>query len=436
MQSLWCVYVSDKPHSRVNFPIGMQSKVWGVHDSKRESIENIVEGDLVAFVYGITWNPREGIAPKGFSRVSDVESFKGDVKKIVIGTVVHGYFESDEEIWPDDDYPHRFKFDVLTEMDNEFFSVDYFNRDFVNAIRRSACTQGSVVKVDSIINIDDIIVKKRIFSDEPEVFHSWSVENNVAIKTVDKTLIKEFTTGIPRDMIGYFIDAPLKLGESKKINVVISGLIIKTEIIRKKDGRYIFPMQNISRRLRLNKLSKDVDTVWFDKIHNDTFCIATKSQSPNISIIPRPPKKPGKSKGTRNSIINVRPGQPYYKTEVARICNHRCFVTGVKDLQTPLPSILNASHAKAWVDCDDEEAVDGSNGLLLAPHIDKLFDRHLITFTVDSKILISKVLDLNILKLWNIDINAIYLLNKEQQYYMQLHRNTFDEKESGRVMTE
>ncbi len=34
---IWAVYVSDKPHSRINFPIGMNNGIWGVHESKKKN---------------------------------------------------------------------------------------------------------------------------------------------------------------------------------------------------------------------------------------------------------------------------------------------------------------------------------------------------------------------------------------------------------------
>jgi 5-methylcytosine-specific restriction enzyme A len=67
---IWAIYVSDKPHSRINFPIGMENGVWGVHDTKSKTVSKIKVGDFVSFVYSISWLKVEGSSPKGFSRVS------------------------------------------------------------------------------------------------------------------------------------------------------------------------------------------------------------------------------------------------------------------------------------------------------------------------------------------------------------------------------
>jgi hypothetical protein len=42
--------------------------------------------------------------------------------------------------------------------------------------------------------------------------------------------------------------------------------------------------------------------------------------------------------------------------------------------------MLIASHIKPWRDCTEEERLHPANGLLLATHVDKLFDRFLLSF--------------------------------------------------------
>ncbi|MGL6476290.1 HNH endonuclease [Aeromonas hydrophila] len=40
-----------------------------------------------------------------------------------------------------------------------------------------------------------------------------------------------------------------------------------------------------------------------------------------------------------------------------------------------------ASHIKPWSESNNTKHLDGNNGLLLPPHIDKLLDRGWITFS-------------------------------------------------------
>ncbi|MGL4171852.1 hypothetical protein ABQJ53_16705 [Morganella morganii] len=91
---MWTVYISDKPHSKINFHIGMHKGVWGVKEAKKGTVQNIKKDDLVAFVYSISWLKAEGSAPSGFSRVGkeQLQNFRGLVKKIIIGQVTRAYY--------------------------------------------------------------------------------------------------------------------------------------------------------------------------------------------------------------------------------------------------------------------------------------------------------------------------------------------------------
>jgi putative restriction endonuclease len=66
----------------------------------------------------------------------------------------------------------------------------------------------------------------------------------------------------------------------------------------------------------------------------------------------------------------------------------RCCVTGLA-----VPSLLRSSHIKPWAKCaSDDERLDVFNGLLLAPHIDALFDGGWISFSDQGGVLVSKQL--------------------------------------------
>ncbi|EIF8963174.1 HNH endonuclease [Vibrio parahaemolyticus] len=167
---IWAIYVSDKPHSRINFPIGVNQGIWGVKESKKETVTDIKEGDLVAFVYSISWLKAEGQAPKGFSRVGkdQIHNFRGLVQSITIGRVTKAYYQSSSYVWPDDVYPHRFEFDIVEVYDDHvYFGTEFFNEEFVEAVRYSACTQGSVTRASSINKLEHIT---RGVEDEQETF--------------------------------------------------------------------------------------------------------------------------------------------------------------------------------------------------------------------------------------------------------------------------
>ena len=132
------------------------------------------------------------------------------------------------------------------------------------------------------------------------------------------------------------------------------------------------------------------------------------------------------SQTTKPITGDARIGQEYFKSEVTKICNGCCVVTGVQDQN---PSILIGSHIRSWADSNDEERMDGHNGLLLAPHIDKLFDKHLITFSKSGNILVSKLLSKDVLIAWGIDTKKQYSLTDKQHEYMKWHRKIFNKKQ-------
>lgn len=55
------------------------------------------------------------------------------------------------------------------------------------------------------------------------------------------------------------------------------------------------------------------------------------------------------------------------------------------------PEHLRASHCKPWRDSNNDERLDGENGLLLTPTIDHLFDRGFISFESNGDLLVSPV---------------------------------------------
>jgi len=96
------------------------------------------------------------------------------------------------------------------------------------------------------------------------------------------------------------------------------------------------------------------------------------------------------------SIVASRKGQGLFKSRIM-LAEKGCRVTGAKGQR-----YLIASHIKPWVESNNIEKLDGHNGLLLSPHIDRLFVQGFISFSDDSDLLISKHCDSGIAKAWEI----------------------------------
>lgn len=89
----------------------------------------------------------------------------------------------------------------------------------------------------------------------------------------------------------------------------------------------------------------------------------------------------------RLELRKARRGQGKFRKNVKDFEN-RCRITGVE-----FDGMLIASHIKPWALCSThKERLDGENGLMLAPHIDRLFDRGFISFEKDGTVIVSPLL--------------------------------------------
>lgn len=121
---------------------------------------------------------------------------------------------------------------------------------------------------------------------------------------------------------------------------------------------------------------------------------------------------------TKEQLVKSRRGQGIFKANV-RLNENCCRVTGTTDL-----SHLRASHIKPWRDCNDEEKLNGCNGLLLAPHVDHLFDKGYISFSDSGDLLISPKLNQEVLSRWSIpDRLNTGGFNAAQVSFLAYHRS-------------
>lgn len=122
---------------------------------------------------------------------------------------------------------------------------------------------------------------------------------------------------------------------------------------------------------------------------------------------------------TKIQLVKSRRGQGVFKANI-RLNEKGCRITGITDLQH-----LRASHIKPWKNSTDEEKLNGCNGLLLAPHIDHLFDKGLISFSENGNLLISDKLDRDVLAKWGIsDMVNVGSFNTSQSMFLEYHRHS------------
>ncbi len=122
----------------------------------------------------------------------------------------------------------------------------------------------------------------------------------------------------------------------------------------------------------------------------------------------------------KEALVLARRGQGLFRKRVGEFETH-CRVTGVDR-----PEHLRASHCKPWRDCTNAERLDASNGLLLTPSIDHLFDRGFVSFADDGRLLVSPVAHPESLERMGVatdrDVN-VGAFRGEQHAFLEFHRD-------------
>lgn len=119
----------------------------------------------------------------------------------------------------------------------------------------------------------------------------------------------------------------------------------------------------------------------------------------------------------RLQLVRSRRGQGIFRDNVLSR-EPRCRVTGVSD-----PRFLRASHIKPWRVSTDTERIDGNNGLMLAPHVDFLFDQGFITFADTGEMMVSAQLESGLLEKWGIPEQIkVGPFSNDQVFFLAYHR--------------
>ena len=121
----------------------------------------------------------------------------------------------------------------------------------------------------------------------------------------------------------------------------------------------------------------------------------------------------------RDAIVKARRGQGLYRQNLLKI-EKECRITHVDN-----PNYLIASHIKPWRHSNNDERLDGENGLLLAPSMDILFDRGLISFQDNGDVIVSPVADTLNLPRLGLPLNKLTnvgTFSSGQRHHLEFHR--------------
>ena len=93
-----------------------------------------------------------------------------------------------------------------------------------------------------------------------------------------------------------------------------------------------------------------------------------------------------------------------------------------------------SSHIVPWSESNDMERLDVENGILLSPNVDSLFDKHLISFSDDGTMIISKSISLSHIELLGLSKSINILVTDRMIPYLKRHRERFQENEKTRLV--
>lgn len=135
--------------------------------------------------------------------------------------------------------------------------------------------------------------------------------------------------------------------------------------------------------------ASQADKALWQAFMNDSEAIATMAETlyEQITNSATPdPRLPKPIETESMSMIKTRKVQSFFRRSVLVSYENRCAITGLSDKR-----LLIASHIIPWKD-DEKRRADPSNGIALNPLHDKLFDKGLLSFDEDYRVILSNTL--------------------------------------------
>lgn len=123
----------------------------------------------------------------------------------------------------------------------------------------------------------------------------------------------------------------------------------------------------------------------------------------------------------KQMLVVARRGQGLFRQRVSSI-EKACRVTGVTGME-----YLRASHVKPWRDSNNDERLNGENGLMLSPDVDQLFDRGFIGFENNGDVLVSPVVDRGELARMGLTsdlLSNVGSFSEGQKSFLEFHRES------------
>lgn len=190
---------------------------------------------------------------------------------------------------------------------------------------------------------------------------------------------------------------------------------------------YILPFTSSFIIYKLSNNDTKEITYWFQLVKNGTdvedFFDLGKSEDTIVKDIKNDVTIDSTEK---ESLIKSRKGQGKFKKNALELMNS-CPFTGISD-----EFLLRGSHIMPWARCKtNEQRLTGFNGLILTPTYDVLFDKGFISFENNGKLLVSRALGSDTIKVLNLipgKIYDIYNIEGKRNIFLDYHRKNIFKK--------
>lgn len=122
----------------------------------------------------------------------------------------------------------------------------------------------------------------------------------------------------------------------------------------------------------------------------------------------------------KNILASIRIGQERFRKKLLKTLTF-CPITEIDDVR-----LLQASHIKPWAVSSDIERIDVNNGFMFSPAIDRLFDRGLITFDTNKRMLLSPTLEKRNVQRLGLEHGSTfrYLPSEPRELFLEFHRQS------------
>jgi hypothetical protein len=179
--------------------------------------------------------------------------------------------------------------------------------------------------------------------------------------------------------------------------------------------QYLFELPDDFAEVLVNRL--EVAPAWHDSqaLRSDGRTLRTLGEDIVEQFLRRAPL----DETEKATLIAARRGQGRFREGVSLV-EPACRFTGVTN-----PGLLVASHIQPWHRCHtNADRLDPYNGLMLTPTYDRLFDRGLVTFSPDSRLVVSPRLPAEDVRKIRMDPDLrTHSFHDLQQKYLAYHRD-------------